>query len=392
MSMDFTQSDEHRLLAETARRVGERFGLDYWRERDGKKEFAADFWQAVCDAGLCGVALPEEYGGSGLGMQEMAIIVENLAAAGGGSTIGQIFMNNPIFGGISISKFGTTEMKRDLLPKLAGGKMRFAMALTEPDVGSNTLSMKTFAKRDGNKWRINGSKIWITGMPQSQKVFVVARTTKFDEARKRTFGISLFLIDTDRDGLTHNAIDKVGTNTNASSLVYFEDVEARPDELMGTLDLGWPALLEVLNTERIVTAACLVGAGQLALKLGVDYAAQRKVFGDKPIGAYQGLQFPLAQAHAELECARLMNYKAAWLHDNGQPYGSEANTAKLIGFQAANAAIERAMQTMGGMGFAKEMHVERLWRDVRLFRFAPVSEEMILNFIAVHDLGMPRGY
>jgi acyl-CoA dehydrogenase len=392
MSMDFTQSDEHRLLAETARRVGERFGLDYWRERDGKKEFAADFWQAVCDAGLCGVALPEEYGGSGLGMQEMAIIVENLAAAGGGSTIGQIFMNNPIFGGISISKFGTTEMKRDLLPKLAGGKMRFAMALTEPDVGSNTLSMKTFAKRDGNKWRINGSKIWITGMPQSQKVSVVARTTKFDEARKRTFGISLFLIDTDRDGLTHNAIDKVGTNTNASSLVYFEDVEARPDELMGTLDLGWPALLEVLNTERIVTAACLVGAGQLALKLGVDYAAQRKVFGDKPIGAYQGLQFPLAQAHAELECARLMNYKAAWLHDNGQPYGSEANTAKLIGFQAANAAIERAMQTMGGMGFAKEMHVERLWRDVRLFRFAPVSEEMILNFIAVHDLGMPRGY
>jgi acyl-CoA dehydrogenase len=390
--MDFTQSDEHRLLAETARRVGERFGLDYWRERDGKKEFAADFWQAVCDAGLCGVALPEEYGGSGLGMQEMAIIVENLAAAGGGSTIGQIFMNNPIFGGISISKFGTTEMKRDLLPKLAGGKMRFAMALTEPDVGSNTLSMKTFAKRDGNKWRINGSKIWITGMPQSQKVLVVARTTKFDEARKRTFGISLFLIDTDRDGLTHNAIDKVGTNTNASSLVYFEDVEARPDELMGTLDLGWPALLEVLNTERIVTAACLVGAGQLALKLGVDYAAQRKVFGDKPIGAYQGLQFPLAQAHAELECARLMNYKAAWLHDNGQPYGSEANTAKLIGFQAANAAIERAMQTMGGMGFAKEMHVERLWRDVRLFRFAPVSEEMILNFIAVHDLGMPRGY
>jgi acyl-CoA dehydrogenase len=301
-------------------------------------------------------------------------------------------MNNPIFGGISISKFGTTEMKRDLLPKLAGGKMRFAMALTEPDVGSNTLSMKTFAKRDGNKWRINGSKIWITGMPQSQKVLVVARTTKFDEARKRTFGISLFLIDTDRDGLTHNAIDKVGTNTNASSLVYFEDVEARPDELMGTLDLGWPALLEVLNTERIVTAACLVGAGQLALKLGVDYAAQRKVFGDKPIGAYQGLQFPLAQAHAELECARLMNYKAAWLHDNGQPYGSEANTAKLIGFQAANAAIERAMQTMGGMGFAKEMHVERLWRDVRLFRFAPVSEEMILNFIAVHDLGMPRGY
>jgi acyl-CoA dehydrogenase len=270
--------------------------------------------------------------------------------------------------------------------------MRFSMALTEPDAGSNTLAMTTFAARDGDKWRINGSKIWITCVPQSQKMLVVARTMKASEAAKRTHGISMFLIDTERKGLTHRPIDKLGTNTNPSSLVYFEDVEARADELVGTLDRGWPELLEVLNTERIVTTACLVGAGTLALKLGVEYAAQRKVFGDTPIGAYQGLQFPLAQAHAELECARLMNFKAAWLHDNGLPYGSEANTAKLIASQAASVAIERAMQTMGGMGFAKETHLERLWRDARLFRFAPVSEEMILNFIAVHDLGMPRGY
>ncbi len=390
--MDFSQKEEHRLLAETARRVGERFGLDYWHERDANKEFGKAFWQAVCDAGLCGVAVPEEYGGSGLGMQEMTLIIENLAAAGGGSTIGQLFMNNPIFGGISIGKFGSAKMKRDYLPKLVRGEMRFSMALTEPDAGSNTLAMTTFAARDGNKWRINGSKIWITCVPQSQKMLVVARTTKAAEAPKRTFGVSMFLIDTERKGLTHRPIDKLGTHTNPSSLVYFEDVEVHADELIGTLDRGWPELLEVLNTERIVTAACLVGAGALALKLGVDYAGQRKVFGDKPIGAYQGLQFPLAQAHAELECARLMNYKAAWLHDNSLPYGSEANTAKLIASQAASAAIERAMQTMGGMGFAKEMHLERLWRDARLFRFAPVSEEMILNFIAVHDLGMPRGY
>lgn len=390
--MDFSQPEEHRLLAETARRVGERFGLDYWRERDANKEFATAFWQAVCDAGLCGVAVPEEYGGSGLGMQEMAIIIENLAAAGGGSTIGQLFMNNPIFGGISIGKFGSAKMKSDYLPQLVRGEMCFAMALTEPDAGSNTLAMTTFAARDGDKWRINGGKIWITLVPQSQKMLVVARTTKAAEAPKRTFGISMFLIDTERKGLTHRPIDKLGTHTNPSSLVYFEDVEVHADELVGTLDRGWPELLEVLNTERIVTTACLVGAGALALKLGVDYAGQRKVFGDKPIGAYQGLQFPLAQAHAELECARLMNYKAAWLHDNHLPYGSEANTAKLIASQAASAAIERAMQTMGGMGFAKETHLERLWRDARLFRFAPVSEEMILNFIAAHDLGMPRGY
>jgi acyl-CoA dehydrogenase len=390
--MDFSQKEEHRLLAETARRLGERFGLDYWRERDVNKEFGAEFWQAVCDAGLCGVAVPEQYGGSGLGMQEMALIIENLAAGGGGATIGQLFMNNPIFGGISIGKFGSAQMKSDYLPELVRGEMCFAMALTEPDAGSNTLAITTFAARNGDRWRLNGSKIWITCVPQSQKMLVVARTTKAAEAPKRTYGVSMFLIDTERKGLTHRSIDKLGTHTNPSSLVYFEDVEVHADELVGTLDQGWPELLEVLNTERIVTAACLVGAGNLALKLGVEYAGQRKVFGDKPIGAYQGLQFPLAQAHAELECARLMNLKAAWLHDNGLPYGSEANTAKLIASQAASAAIERSMQTMGGMGFAKEMHLERLWRDARLFRFAPVSEEMILNFIAVHDLGMPRGY
>jgi acyl-CoA dehydrogenase len=390
--MDFSRSDEHQLLAETARRIGERFGLDYWLELDRRKAFAEAFWQAVCDAGLCGVAVAEEYGGSGLGMQEMAIIIENLAAAGGGATVGQLFMNNPIFGGIPIAKFGSLQMKREWLPRLVRGEMRFAMALTEPDAGSNTLAMTTFAARHGDGWRINGSKIWITCVPQSQKMLVVARTTRAGESPRRTHGISLFMIDTERNGLTHQSIEKLGTHTNPSSLVYFEDVEARADELLGTLDHGWAQLLEVLNTERIVTTACLVGAGSLALQLAVDYAAQRKVFGNTPIGAYQGLQFPLAQALAELECARLMNYKAAWLHDQGLPYGSAANTAKLIAAQAAAAAIERAMQTMGGMGYSREMHVERLWRDARLFKFAPVSEEMILNFIAVHDLRMPRGY
>lgn len=390
--MDFKLNEEQRLLVETTRKVGERFGLEYWKELDTKKEFGSAFWQAVCDAGLCGVAVPEAFGGSGLGMQEMALIIETLAASGGGSTVGQLFMNNPIFGGISIAKFGTAKMKADLLPKLVSGNMRFSMALTEPDAGSNTLAMTTFAERQGDGWLLNGSKIWITCVPQSQKMLVVARTTKAANAPKRTFGISLFLVDTDRKGLTHQAIEKLGTHTNPSSLVYFEDVKVGAEELLGTLDQGWPELLEVLNTERIVTTAGLVGAGALALRLAVEYAGQRKVFADKPIGAYQGLQFPLAQAHAELECARLMNCKAAWLHDQGLPYGSEANTAKLIASQAASAAIERAMQTLGGMGYAKEMHLERLWRDARLFRFAPVSEEMLLNFVATHDLGMPRGY
>jgi acyl-CoA dehydrogenase len=390
--MDFLRSDEQRLIVDTAAKVGEKYGLEYWRDLDARKAFPRELWQSVCSAGLAAAALPQEYGGSGLGMLELAMIIETLAASGAGSTVGQLFMNNSIFGGVSIARFGTEEMKRAYLPKLASGEMLFCMALTEPNAGSNSLEIETFARRDGNGFRINGRKIWITGVPEADKVLTIARTKRRDEVSRRTEGITMFLVDRDREGLTHSAIEKVGTNTLTSSLVYFDDVWAGPDEIIGTLDGGWRELLDVLNTERIVTAACLVGTCDLAIRLAVDYANTRKVFGDTPIGAYQGLQFPLAQAYAESECARLMNYKAASLFDNGLPYGTEANVAKLIASQAAQLATERAMQTMGGMGFAKESHVERLWRDARLFRFAPISEEMILNFIAQHNLKLPRSY
>ncbi|MBE0623339.1 MAG: acyl-CoA/acyl-ACP dehydrogenase [Burkholderiales bacterium] len=390
--MDFRLTEEQNMMAKTARQIGERFGLDYWRRQDDAKAFPREFWKAVCDAGLCGVALSEEHGGAGLGMLEMALIIENLAAGAGGSTVGQLFMVNPIFGGVSISRFGTPAMKAELLPKIISGEINCCMALTEPDAGSNTLEIKTFAQADGKGWRLNGNKIWITAVPDAAKMLVVARTTKLAEGGRRTSGLSMFMIDVDRPGLTHQSIEKVGTNTLASSNVFFDNVRIEPEELVGTLDGGWKELLDVLNTERIVTTAGLVGTGELALKLAVDYANQRKVFGNTPISAYQGLQFPLAQCHAEIESARLMNYKAAANFDAGLPYGSEANVAKLLAAQAVSRATERAMQTMGGMGFAKEYHVERLWRDCRLFRFAPISEEMVLNYIAVHDLGMPRSY
>ncbi|RLA48123.1 MAG: acyl-CoA dehydrogenase [Gammaproteobacteria bacterium] len=390
--MDFQLSDEHKMIAETAYKLGESFGLEYWREMDAKKSFPKEIWQAICDAGLSGAALPEEYGGSDLGMFEMALIVENLSASGGGSTLGQLFMINPIFGGVTISKFGTDAMKRDMLPKLISGEMNTCMALTESNAGSNTLEIRSFAAQDGDGWLLNGEKIWITAVSDAQKMLVIARTKKIDEVTRRTDGLSMFMIDVDRKGLTHHSIDKLGTRTLSSETVFFEDVRIEPDELVGTLHGGWKELLDTLNTERIVTTAGLVGAGQLAIRLAVAYANEREVFGKTPIGAYQGLQFPLAQTHAEIECARLMNYKAAAQFDAGQPYSSEANAAKLIAAQAASMATERSMQTMGGMGYATESHVERLWRDARLFRFAPVSEEMILNFIAVHDLGMPRSY
>ncbi len=390
--MDFLLSDDQKMIADTARKVGDRFGLDYWRNLDANKSFPAEFWAAVCKAGLCGVALPERYGGASLGMLEMALIVEALAASGGGSTVGQLFMVNPIFGGVSIARFGSEAMKSELLPKLVAGEINCCMALTEPDSGSNSLEIKTFATREGNGWRLNGRKIWITAVDSAQKMLVIARTTKAQEVKRRTDGLSMFIIDVEREGLTFTPIDKLGTNTLSSCSVFFENVRVDGGELVGTLDKGWHELLDVLNTERIVTTAGLVGAGELALRQAVAYANERRVFSNKPIGIYQGIQFPLAQSFAEIECARLMNYKAAALFDKGLPYGSEANTAKLIASQAASTAIENAMQTLGGMGYAKETHLERLWRDARLFRFAPISEQMILNFIAVQNLGLPRSY
>lgn len=390
--MDFRLNDEQKMIIDSARQIGERFGLEYWRRQDAAKAFPSEYWHAVCDAGLCGVALPVEHGGSGLGMMEMALIIESLAATGGGSTVGQLFMLNPIFGGVSISRFGSERMRQELLPGLISGDLNFCMALTEPDAGTNTLEIKTFAAEDGDGWRLSGRKIWITGVASAQKMLVVARTKKLADSSSRTDGLSMFMIDVQREGLSHTPIDKLGTCTLDSSSVFFDQVRVEPHELIGTLHKGWRELLEVLNTERMVTTAGLVGTGELAIRLAVDYANDRKVFGDTPISAYQGLQFPLAQCHVEVESARLLNHKAATNFDMGEPYGSEANAAKLLAAQAVARTTERAMQTMGGMGYAKEFHVERLWRDCRLFRFAPVSEEMILNYVANHDLKMPRSY
>lgn len=390
--MDTTLMEDRMMIAETARKIGKKFGLEYWRGLDERKEYPKDIWQAICAAGFCGVALPVEYGGSGLGMVEMAIVNENMAAAGGGVTLSQLFMLNPVFGGVSISKFGTEDQKRELLPKLIKGEINFCMALTEPDTGSNTLSIRTFATQDGDGWQLNGQKIWITAVPQANKMLVVARTKKLEEVKRRTEGMSMFMIDVNRPGLEHSPIAKLGTNTLPSSTLFFDNVRVEPDELIGTLHNAWYEALDILNCERIVTTAGLVGTGELVIRLAVDYAKERRVFGKTPIAAYQGLQFPLAQAYAELECARLMNRYAASLCDAGKPYGTEANVAKLIGAEAAFKAADRAIQTLGGMGYSKEYHVERLWRDVRLCRIAPVSEEMILNYIAINNLGMPRSY
>lgn len=390
--MDFSLSEERKILCETARRVGEKYGLDYWRTQDADKAFPSDFWKEVCEVGIGGITLPEEFGGSGLGMVDMALAIEQLAKGGGGSTIGQLFMLNPIFGGVAINQYGPEPMRAELLPPLISGDLVCCMGLTEPDAGTNSIEVRAFAAEDGDGWRLNGKKHWITGTASSQKILVVARTTKAEEVKRKTDGITLFLIDVDRSGLTHAPVEKLGTNTLDSSLIFFDDVHIEPTELIAEVDKGWKPLLDVLNTERIVTTAGLVGTAELAIEIAVNYANERKVFGERSIASYQAIQFPLAQAYAEIQCARMMNYKAASLCDAGEPYGAESNLAKLLASQACDKATIQAMQTLGGMGYAKEFHLERLWRDQRLFRFAPVSEEMILNFVAQHNLGMPRSY
>lgn len=390
--MQFNLSETQSMLVETASRIGTQYGLEYWRQIDRDHEYPTEFWKAVCAAGLSAIVVPEEYGGAGLGMLDMALAVEALAASGGGSTVGQLFMNNPIFCGIPVALYGTDEQKAKHLPAMSSGECRYAMALTEPGAGTNTLAMTSFARADGDGWLLTGQKIWITGVPQADSMLVVARTRKASDVVKRSDGISMFLIGVNRKGLTHRSIDKLGTHTQPASAVFFDDVRIHRSELLGTIDKGWHELLDVLNTERIVTTASLVGTSVLAMRLAVEFAGDRKVFKDTPIGAYQGLQFPLAQAYALNEAARLMNYKAATLFDEKRPYGSEANLAKLLAGQAVAAATDRAMQTLGGMGYSREYYVERLWRDARLFRIAPVSEEMVLNYIARENLGMPRSY
>lgn len=390
--MNFDLTEEQKMMLETARQIGERFGLDYWRRKDAAKEYPHEIWQAICDAGIAGIMIPEAHGGLGLGLVDLALCIEELCKGGAGATLSQIFMLNPVFGGVAIALYGTEAMKRDLLPGLCDGSCTFSMALTEPDAGTNSLAMTSRAERVEGGWRISGQKIWITGVAASKKMLVVARSSQPTEGTKKTFGISLFMVDTNRQGISHTDIDKLGTHTLPSSIVYLDRVFAADDEVIGTIDHGWPQLLDILNCERIVTTAGLVGAGSLALRLASDYARERRIFGDRPIGSYQGLQFPLAQHWAELEAARLLNLKAASNFDNGLPFGSESNAAKLIAAQAASGASERAMQVMGGMGYSRDMHVERLWRDARLFRFAPVSEEMILNYISTVNLGLPRSY
>ncbi len=389
--MDFALTDEQRMVQQGVREVTRRFDLDYWREQDARHRFPEECWKALAEGGWLGLVIPPEYGGSGLGTLELALAIEELAASGAGAAAGFIFILNSVFGAVTIAKHGSDEQKRRYLPGLAAGTLEFCMALTEPGAGTNTPRITTTARRDGDSYVVNGQKVFISGVDRAGGMLLIARSSAVSASGKPTDGMSLFLLDPKSPGLEVRPIDKLGVHSSSTNFCYFDNVRVPASGLVGEEGRGWRLLLDTLNPERIATTAACVGTGQLVLRLAVDYARQRSVFG-APIGAHQGLAFPLARHKAHLELARLMNHKAAWAFDHGQPCGAEANMAKYVAAEAAFQAADQAMQVHGGYGYTTEYHLERYWRDIRLFRIAPVTQEMTLNYVAEHVLGLPKSY
>jgi acyl-CoA dehydrogenase len=392
--VDFRLKDEQRLLVEGVREVASQYGLDYWSDCDRAHRYPKELWTALAEQGWLGVTIPEVYGGAGLGLLEAVLVIEEACRGGGGATLSQLFMTTPVFGGETVRLHGSDALKGDLLPGIARGTVDFCMALSEPDAGSDTMATRTTAVRDGSSYVVNGQKIWATAVPESDYILTIVRTAPMSEDRKRSHGLSLLVIETAADGVSFSPIEKLGTHTLSASIVNFENVRVDETRLVGIENDGWRHLLDTLNSERLVTAAGCLATADIALGCACDYARERVVFG-RPIGANQAIQHPLAELKMELEAARLAMYKAAWLYDNSddrKEVGGPANTAKYLAAEIGFRMCEQAMQTMGGYGFAVEYHVERLWRDVRLFRLAPVTQEMILNFMGQYVLELPRTY
>ena len=391
--MDFTESPQVKMIREAMRDIGRQFPPRYWREKDASKTFPSEFWEVMGKGGWTGALVPEEYGGAGLRAVEMAVIVEDVVAAGAGGTGGILLISNLVFGTMSVLNHGTEAQKRKYLPMMSDGKSVFTMALTEPDAGSNALETKTMAVRSGDGWTLNGTKVFTTNVQMSPLLLILCRTERFENVKRRTDGMSNFLLDDPASvaGVQINPIEKLGLSALQTNQVYFQDVRLEQWNLLGKEGDGWRQILDVLNPERIVTSAIAVGLGNLAIETAVNYAKDRRLFG-RPIGANQGLAFPLAEAKAELEAARALNYKAAWLFDQGLPCAAEVNMAKYVATEACWKACDWAVQTHGGYGYTRDYDVERYLREARLMRIAPVTSQMALNFISEHVLGLPRSY
>lgn len=397
MSFNFEMSEEMRQVQQTAQQVArnlESIAPKMREEAHNEKKFPEPLWQAVAEAGFLGALMDEEYGGSNMGLSAMGLALETLAS----NRLGNVFMVVTPMSALTIQRQGSPELKKRLLPGIAEGRIKFCFAITEPEAGSNSFRITTHAKRERDEFVINGQKTFITGVDQADYIMLVTRTTPFKDLAKgsnKAHGFSLFVVPTDAPGMEKHVLPTQGIEGMNQFTLFFNDMRIPAENLVGQEDGGSLGLFEALNPERILAACSSGGITDYLLKRAVEYANQRAIFGDKPIGSYQGIQHPLAEIKAERECARLMTYKAAWAYDTKQPQSEVAvyaNIAKLQASEIAIKASDRALQTFGGNGFSSETGMINIYTNVRLSRTAPVSREMVLSFIGEHVLGMPRSY
>ena len=388
--MDFETTDEHQLIRDAIGKICADFPDEYWSKCDDGHLFPWDFYNALAEAGWIGIAIPEQYGGSGRGITEASIVLEEVAASGAAMN-GASSIHLSIFGMHPVIKYGSEDMKQKYLPRVAAGDLHVAFGVTEPDAGTDTSSIKTTARLDGDQYLVKGRKVWTTKALDSERVLLLVRTESREAVAKRTDGMTLLLAELQRPEVTISPIDKVGRNAVASCEVVYDDLPVHQTDRVGEEGKGFRYLLDGLNAERILVAAEALGIGRAAMRRAVGYANEREVFG-RPIGQNQGVSFPLGEAQMRLDAAELMIRKASWLIDHGEPCGAEANMAKWLAADAAFQAADQAVQTHGGFGYAREFHVERYWREARLMRIAPISQEMILNYVTEHVLELPRSY
>ena len=388
--MDFAFSDDQVAIRDAIEKICARFDAEYWLRKDTEGGFPADFHQAFARDGWLGIAMPEPYGGAGLGVTEAALMMHTVAASGAGMS-GASALHMNIFGLNPVVVFGTDEQKQRWLPPLIAGADKACFCVTEPNTGLNTTRLKTKAENRGDHYLVSGQKIWISTAQVTNKMLLLARTTPLEQISKPAQGLSLFYTDFDRRFVEARESPKMGRKAVDSNQVFIDGLQVPLADRIGEEGRGFEYILHGMNPERILIAAEAVGLGRIALKRAADYAKERVVF-DRPIGQNQAIQHPLAQRWIELEAANLLVYKAASLYDRGEPCGAEANAAKYYAGEVGFKACETAVMTMGGMGYAKEFHLERYLREAFIPRIAPVSPHLILCFIAEKVLGMPKSY
>jgi len=396
--MNFELTEDQQLIRSSVAELAAKFDDHYWMTKDQAHEFPQEFYDAIAGGGWLGMTIPEQYGGHGLGITEATILAEEVARSGGGMNAASA-IHMSIFGMQPVVVYGSDEMKAETLPRIVDGDLHVCFGVTEPGAGLDTSRITTFARRDGDHpdadYVVNGRKVWISKALESEKILLLTRTESREDVEKRggkpTEGLSLFLTDLDRDHVDIRPINKMGRNAVSSNELFIDDLRVPVEHRIGEEGKGFGYILHGLNPERMLIAAEALGIGRVALDRAVKYANDRVVF-DRPIGMNQGIQFPLADSLARLDAAELVLRKATWLYDNGKPCGREANMAKYLCADAGFAAADRALQTHGGMGYSEEYNISRFFRESRLMKIAPVSQEMILNFLGANVLGLPKSY